>query len=74
MLEIYEGLYIEFDYVNWRGVKSRRAVVVKGLYYGSTEYHKENQFLMNAIDLHKEADRVFAIRDMSDVKEIIINA
>lgn len=71
MFNVYEGMYVEFDYVNWQGIESKRAVYIKGFYYGSTEYHKENQFLMRGFDLHKSADRVFAMNDMSNVKEVV---
>jgi hypothetical protein len=61
---------IEFDYVNWKGVKSKRKVKVGDLYFGSNEYHTEPQFLLHCYDLEKNKDRMFAIKDMSNVKKI----
>lgn len=61
---------LEFDYVNWKGIKGHRRVEVFSIYYGNTEYHPEDQWLMAAIDLHKGESRIFAMKDMSNVKVI----
>jgi hypothetical protein len=56
-----------FDYVNWRGVKSKRRVRTEKIYWGSTEYHKEPQWIMLAFDIDKQAYREFAMKDMFNV-------
>lgn len=61
---------IEFDYVNWKGETSHRKVEVDDFYYGSNAYHQEPQWLMLAFDLEKEKSRMFAMKDMSNVKRI----
>lgn len=54
-----------FDYVNHRGEKGERRVRPTGpIYFGSTEFHKEGQWLMEAWDLDKDATRVFALKDI----------
>lgn len=68
LLEVSNGSCIEFDYVNWKGIKGHRKVVFGRLLFGSTEYHSEEQWLMEALDVDKDATRVFAISDMSNVK------
>ncbi|MDX5884961.1 hypothetical protein [Bacillus cereus group sp. BfR-BA-00999] len=40
------------------------------IYFGSTEYHKEPQWLMKAFDLVKNEERAFAMKDMSNVKDM----
>lgn len=64
------GNWIEFDYVNWRGERSHRRVEVDGFYFGSTEYHKEDQWLLKAYDIDRQEDRIFAMKDMSNVTDI----
>lgn len=59
---------ITFDYVNWKGEKAHRRAIVKGFYYGNTEYHPEAQWLLEAYDLDKDEDRVFAMKDMGNVE------
>lgn len=62
------GSPIDFDYVNWKGEKSHRRALIKGFYFGNTEYHIENQWLLEAFDVDKNEDRVFAMKDMSNVE------
>lgn len=64
------NIFLEFDYVNWRGVKGHREVKVIRIFFGSTGYHKESQWLMEAFDLVKKEERVFAMKDMSNVKDM----
>lgn len=59
--------YIEFNYVNWRGLTSYRKVRVKQMYYGTTEHHLRSQWLMEALDLDKREMRIFAMEDMENV-------
>ncbi len=64
------NIFLEFDYTNWKGVKGHREVKVVRIYFGSTDYHKEQQWLMKAFDLAKNEERVFAMKDMSNVKDM----
>ena len=61
---------LEFDYVNWKGEQSHRKVEVLDFFYGSNAYHREEQWLLYAIDLEKGAYRMFAMKDMTNVKHI----
>ena len=67
MIEVTSGSYIEFDYVNWKGVFHHRKVRVNRIYFGSTEFHKEEQWLMEAIDIDKGRERTFAMKDMTNI-------
>ncbi|MGM9923873.1 MAG: hypothetical protein ACI35R_06450 [Bacillus sp. (in: firmicutes)] len=69
-IDIESAEKIRFDYVNWKGVKSSRKVVVTSFLYGITEYHPEPQWLLDAYDLEKEEHRVFAMKDMSNVEAL----
>ena len=58
---------IEFDYTNYKGEQGHRRALVQNFKYGSTEYHKEPQWLMRCFDLDKQDFRDFAMRDMSNI-------
>jgi hypothetical protein len=61
---------IEFDYFNWKGIKGHRKVLVTMFHYGSTEYHPEEQWLLEGVDMDKGEVRIFAMKDMSNVKKV----
>ena len=61
---------IQFEYVNWKGESGTRRIEVGELYYGSTEYHPEFQWLLEGYDLDKKANRIFAMRDMSSIQRL----
>lgn len=71
MISATKGTKIAFDYVNWQGVQGHRRAKIEKVMFGSTEYHPEAEWLMEAWDLDKEAVRFFAMKDMANVKEII---
>ncbi|HDR8453936.1 TPA: hypothetical protein QC364_000727 [Bacillus cereus] len=64
------SIFLKFDYVNWQGVAGYREIRVIRIFFGSTDYHKESQWLMEAWDLKKQEKRVFAMKDMSNVKDM----
>ena len=51
-------------YTNYKGESGVRKVVPKSIYFGHNEWHKEDQWLMLAFDLKKQADRTFALKDV----------
>lgn len=51
-------------YTNYRGKISSRQITPRTMFWGSTEYHPEPQWLMKAYDHGKRAMRTFALRDM----------
>lgn len=55
---------VEIDYTNWKGVRAKRLIVPIRIYWGATEYHKEMQHLLVALDLEKQAERTFAMKDI----------
>lgn len=62
--------FLEFDYVNYKGEASRRKVEgLPHLWYGTTEYHQDPQWLMTAFDVNKQALRDFALRDIKFLSE-----
>lgn len=55
---------LEFGYTNYKGEYAVRRVVPQHIYFGHTEYHPANQWLMHAFDVDKGEFRDFAMADM----------
>jgi hypothetical protein len=57
---------LEFKYKNWENVISDRSIDGNSIriFYGHTEYHPEDQWLMEALDLDKVEKRTFAMKDI----------
>lgn len=51
-------------YTNWSGETRRRHIRPTKIYFGSNEWHPEEQWLMDAVDLETGQTRTFAMRDM----------
>lgn len=56
------------DYTNHRGVTTRRSFTPSNIFWGSTEWHREPQWIMHAYDQEKKAWRDFAMKDMGNVE------
>lgn len=61
--------HFEVMYTNWRGETSKRRFTFHRLWYGSTEYHEEPQWLIHGFDMDKGVYRDFAVKDMRPVDE-----
>lgn len=51
-------------YTNYRGETATRSIQPSRLFWGSTEWHPEPQWLLEAWDFGKSEARVFALKDM----------
>ena len=51
-------------YTNYKGKTAVRKIIPKRIMFSHNEWHKEDQWLMLAYDVSKEADRTFAIKDI----------
>ena len=56
--------YLNFEYKNWKNETKIRVVIPESIWYGSTEFHKEEQWFLKAFDIEKSADRDFAVKDI----------
>jgi hypothetical protein len=54
---------LNFEYTNWRGETGWRSVTPRRIYFGSTAWHPEPQWLLDAVDLDKGKPRQFALCD-----------
>lgn len=57
-------LTVTITYTNYRGETSERNIIPEKIWYGSTEWHPEPQWLLTALDLDKKASRDFAMKDI----------
>ncbi len=55
---------VEIDYTNYRGERSLRKIVPDSVHWGSNEWHTEDQWLLYALDVEKQAMRHFAMKDI----------
>lgn len=62
-----EDSVIQFNYTNWEGKFASRICMFREFLFDSTEWHKEEQLLVKGFDLDKQAERIYAAKDMSDV-------
>lgn len=55
---------VKITYTNYKGETAERTIIPIELWFGSTEYHPEEQWLLKAFDLEKKAERNFAVKDI----------
>ena len=51
-------------YTNYRDETALRSIIPERLLFGSTEWHPEPQWLMEAFDVEKGQNRTFAMKDI----------
>lgn len=56
--------HVMIDYTNHAGVRAIREIIPGCLLLGSTEWHHETQYLLDAYDVGKDAVRTFAMKDI----------
>lgn len=52
------------DYTNWRGIRAERRIRPLRIVFENNEWHPETQWLLEATDLEKNEDRVFALANI----------
>jgi len=62
--DTHEESAISVVYTNYMGETALRHIVPRRLWYGATEWHPDAQWLLDALDLDKGADRTFAMKDI----------
>jgi len=55
---------VTIRYTNYRGETADRQIVPIRIRFGSSEWHPEEQWLLDAFDLDRNADRSFALKDV----------
>lgn len=59
---------VKIVYTNWKGETAERIIKPIELWFGTTEYHPEAQWLLRALDVEKNDERNFALKDIHDWK------
>lgn len=60
---------ISIRYRNYKGVIGWRRIIPTRIYYGSTDFHPEDQWLLESHDLDKNLPRTFAFKDILEIKD-----
>ena len=55
---------VKIVYTNYRGETSVRSIIPIKIRFGKTEWHPEEQWLLDAFDVEKDAERSFAMKDI----------
>lgn len=55
---------VKIVYTNYRHETTVRTIIPERVWFGSTEWHPEPQWLLNAIDVEKGEQRSFAMSDI----------
>lgn len=55
---------VEIDYTNHAGERSNRRIVPLQMTFKSTEWHPVAQWILDAMDVDKAAERSFAMKDI----------
>ncbi len=55
---------VSIVYTNYKGVTGERKIIPIEILFGHTDWHKEDQWLLRAFDVQKNAERTFAIKDI----------
>ena len=57
--DLYKSIKVK--YKNWQGEVGVRTIIPEKVWYGNTDYHKEDQWLMDVWDVDKDAERTYAM-------------
>jgi len=55
---------IKVKYKNWRNETSIRTIIPAKVFFGRTDFHKEDQWLLEVFDVEKDALRTYAMQDI----------
>ena len=59
---------VEIIYTNWKGETRLRKIIPVNIEFKSTDWHKDEQWILNALDVEKNEMRGFAIKDIKSWK------
>ena len=55
---------LQFEYINWEHKKAIRKVKPIKIWWGVTQWHPKEQWFLKALDLEKNEERDFALKDI----------
>jgi hypothetical protein len=57
---------VKVKYTNYRGETAVRTIVPIRFYFGTTEYHPEEQWLVELWDVDRGAIRIYALKEITE--------
>jgi predicted DNA-binding transcriptional regulator YafY len=70
MTDLDEPRFVTIRYRNWRGEVADRRIMPHSIWFGSTQWHPESQWLLDALDLDRNEVRSFAMKDILEWRAI----
>lgn len=55
---------VDIIYTNYRGETSFRCIIPGKIWFGATQWHPDEQWLLDAYDVTKKVTRSFAMKDI----------
>jgi predicted DNA-binding transcriptional regulator YafY len=55
---------VQVVYTNYRGETAKRTILPRRIWFGTCEWYPEDQWLLDAFDLDRGADRTFALKNI----------
>lgn len=65
-MEIVKKHPVKVLYTNYRHATEWRTIVPQDCFWGHTEYHTEDQWLMRVWDCERNAERIYAMKDIKE--------
>jgi predicted DNA-binding transcriptional regulator YafY len=65
-MSTHESKIVNILYTNYRGETGYRNIIPHRIWFGSTQWHPADQWLLDAHDVEKNAIRNFAMSDIKD--------
>lgn len=65
MIAMKSPVELECEYRNWRGETTTRRLRALSFWHGSTKWHPETGWLLEAFDMDKRVERDFAVADFN---------
>ena len=56
---------LRVSYLNWRGKRAIRTIVLRKIEFKRTEYYPEEQWIMTVYDYDRKAEREYAMKNIS---------
>ena len=63
-VDVNEEEVVEIEYKNWRGETNKTKILPEHIFFGSTEWHSEEQWFLNAYDLELDSYRDFPLNEI----------
>jgi predicted DNA-binding transcriptional regulator YafY len=67
-MEYPKAQKVTINYTNWEGKTADRNIFPLKIWFGTTNWHLEEQWLLKAFDLDKGEERDFSLKDIHSWK------